>query len=142
MARIHYHRGNPPSAKEAEILKGEEADCEIGEDEEVEVPDEKEQEPVVMKPGMSPKGIKGLDEEITPIEKWQASVLAHDAAVEDRRIAPDVEDHPDGNESTKKLKKLEKAVLREVGLKQGMGNRDRWVNRCPALILRQGPRRA
>jgi hypothetical protein len=43
--------------------------------------------------------IEGRDEEISPIEKWQASVLAHGAAVTDRRVSPEIAEHPDGHKS-------------------------------------------
>jgi hypothetical protein len=49
--------------------------------------------------------IEGLDEEISPIEKWQASFIAHEAATAGRRLPPAIEEHPDGRKSTKMLER-------------------------------------
>jgi hypothetical protein len=79
-------------------------------DEEVEHPEQREAEPVV-KPGMAEE-IEGLDEDISPIERWQASFIAHEAAIADRRSAPEIEEHPDGHKSMKMLERQNQDLMR------------------------------
>jgi hypothetical protein len=78
MARIQYHREHPPEPAVAELLEKEAFDCALEDDEETESPTQEVEKEV--KPGMT-EDIEGLDGEISPIEKWQASVIAHEAAV-------------------------------------------------------------
>jgi hypothetical protein len=54
--------------------------------------------------------LEGIDEGVSPIEKWHPSMLAHEAAMEDKRLPPEVEDHPDGHKSTKQQAQLERSV--------------------------------
>jgi hypothetical protein len=99
MARIRYHRDYPPEPAAVQILEREEFDCAIEDDEETEMVTGtiSGKEPG---PGMSQE-IKGLDDDFSPIERLHASVFAHDAAVTDKRVPPDVDHHPHGNKSTK-----------------------------------------
>jgi hypothetical protein len=56
--------------------------------------------------------IEGLDEDISPIERWQASSIAHEAATADRRMPPAIEEHPDGHKSTKMLERQNQDLAR------------------------------
>jgi hypothetical protein len=92
------------------LLEEEAVDRALADDEELEQPEKSEAEPIVQ-PGMTEE-IEGLDEEISPIERWQASFIAHEAATADRRLSPAIEEHPDGHKSTKTLKRQERELER------------------------------
>jgi hypothetical protein len=70
MARIQYHREHPPEPAVGQFLEKESFDCALEDDEEVEKQEPEEQKDPER--GMVEE-IVGLDEEISPIEKWQAS---------------------------------------------------------------------
>jgi hypothetical protein len=70
MSRIQYHREYKVEPEVKSLLEQEAFDCAMEDDEEVEHPEQREAEPVV-KPGMTEE-IEGLDEDISPIERWQA----------------------------------------------------------------------
>jgi hypothetical protein len=90
---------------EVKILDEHESDCKVCEDEEVEAVSQPEI-PVELKPGMSQE-LAGIDDDVFPIEECRASVLGHDAAVEDRRMRPEIVDHPDLHKSAKAQAKLD-----------------------------------
>jgi hypothetical protein len=69
--------------------------------------------------------IEGLDEEISPIERWQASVIAHEAASVDRRLLPAIEEHPDGHKSTKMLERQNQDLERHRTTKRLQKNWER-----------------
>jgi hypothetical protein len=96
-----------------EELANVELDCEVGEDEEVEGASQYEV-PEELKPGMAQE-LEGIEEDVPPIEKYHASVLAHEAAVEDRRMPPEIEEHPDRHKSSKARAKMERE-LSKVGM--------------------------
>jgi hypothetical protein len=103
MPRIQYYRERKVEPEVKNLLEQEAVDCALEDDEETEQPELREAEPTVQ-PGMSEE-IEGLDEEISPIERWQASFIAHEAATADRRVLPAIEEHPDGHKSTKMLER-------------------------------------
>jgi hypothetical protein len=110
MSRIQYHREHKVEPEVADLLEKEAFDCAMDDDEETERPENREVEPE-MKPGMSEE-IEGLDEEISPIEKWQASFVAHEAAIAERRLPPEIGEHPDGHKSTKLLERPNQDLAR------------------------------
>jgi hypothetical protein len=93
------------------LLEQEAVDCALEDDEETEQPERREAAPVVQ-PGMTEE-IEGLDEEISPIERWRASFIAHEAATADRRLPPAIEEHPDGHKSTKMLERQNQDLERQ-----------------------------
>jgi hypothetical protein len=103
MSRIQYHREHKVEPEVAELSEKEAFDCALEDDEESERTEVKEAE-TELKPGMTEE-IEGLDEEISPIEKWQASFIAYEAAVADRRMAPEIGEHPDGHKSSMVLER-------------------------------------
>jgi hypothetical protein len=104
-------------------LEEHELDCEIGEDEESEEAIQT-RAPVYLSPEMSPE-LTGIDEDLSPIEEWHASMFAHDAAVEDRRMPPDVIEHPDGHKSAKHVASFEREMSRLVLASRATETHDR-----------------
>jgi hypothetical protein len=116
------------------ILEEHEVDCEIGEDEEVETTFEPPEE---LAPGMSEE-ITGIDDEVTKIEEWQASCLAHDPAVADKRLPPEIIEHPDGHKSTKQVEKLSREIERQQKLTRATDACVRYsaTEDCPSRHVR------
>jgi hypothetical protein len=112
MSRIQYHREHKVEPEVANLLEKEAFDCALEDDEEAERPTEREIE-VELKPGMIEE-IEGLDDEVSPIEAWQASFIAHEAAFAERRLAPAIGEHPDGHKSTKLLKRQNQDLERQM----------------------------
>jgi hypothetical protein len=110
MSRIQYHREHKVEPEVRNLLEQEAMDCALEDDEETEHPEQREEEPIVQ-PGMAEE-IEGLDEDISRIEKWQASFIAHEAATADRRVPPAIEDHPDGHKSTKMPERQNQDLMR------------------------------
>jgi hypothetical protein len=77
MARVRYNREHQADPETVKILDQHEADCEIGEEEEIETGFEEQEE--------RPEEITGIDDEVIKIEELQASCLAYDAAVSQRK---------------------------------------------------------
>jgi hypothetical protein len=98
MARIRYHREHPPEPAVAQLLEKKAFDCPLEDDEEAEKQESEEQKDP--EPGMVEE-IVGLDEDVSPIEKWHVSVITHEAAITCRPVPPEIVEHPDGNKSTK-----------------------------------------
>jgi hypothetical protein len=84
--------------------------------------------------------IEGLDEEISPIEKWQASVIAHKAAVTDKRVAPEIPQHPDGHKSTKQQERASQDLERLQIANHSMMNRKPAAHGEPGPTLRKDHR--
>jgi hypothetical protein len=124
MSRIQYHREHKVEPEVKTLLEEEAVDCALEDDEELEQPEKRDAEPKVQ-PGMVEE-IEGLDEEISPIERWQASVIAHEAASADRRLPPAIEEHPDGHKSAKLLERQNRDLERQRTAKQLQENRDKW----------------
>jgi hypothetical protein len=112
MSRIQYHREHKVEPEVKNLLEQEAVDCAMDDEEEAERPEQREAEPEV-KPGMTEE-MEGLDEDISPIEGWQASFIAHEAAIADRRLPPEIEEHPDGHKSTKLLERQNQDLMRHV----------------------------
>jgi hypothetical protein len=112
MSRIQYHREHKVEPEVKDRLEQEAVDCALEDDEEMEHPELREAEPTV-EPGMAEE-IEGLDEDISPIERWQASFIAHEAATADRRLPPAIEEHPDGHKSTKMLERQNQDLMRQM----------------------------
>jgi hypothetical protein len=112
MSRIQYHREHKVEPEVKSLLEQEEVDCAMDDDEEAERPEKREAEPVLA-PGMVEE-IEGLDEEISPVEKWQASFIAHEAALAERRMPPEIGEHPDGHKSTKMLERQNQDLMRHI----------------------------
>jgi hypothetical protein len=74
--------------------------------------------PEDLRPGMSAELI-GIDDDITRIEEWQASFLAHEMDVEDRRGLPEIPVHPDWHRSTKQQKAFFRDMQRCAEIEDG-----------------------
>jgi hypothetical protein len=101
-------------------LEKEEFDCALEDDEEPELSAEEKPEEK-SEPEMTQE-IEGSDEEISPIERWQASVSAHEAAVTDRRVAPEIAEHPDGHKSQKQTHRMEQELQRAATVRRFQEN--------------------
>jgi hypothetical protein len=139
MERIRYHREHPPDPAVAQLLEKEAFDCALDDDEEVEPTeqiDEKEEKPCMV------DEIEGLDEEISPIEKWKTSVVVHEAAVTDRRISLEIVEHPNGDKSTKQPERAEREVTQLRNSQILELNRGLEAGREPGPAMRQAVPRA
>jgi hypothetical protein len=138
MSRIQYHREHKVEPEVADLLEKEAFDCALEDDEEAEKPEKRELE-IEMKPGMTEE-LEGLDEEISPIDQWQASFIAHEAALAERRLAPEIREHPDGHKSTKMLERQNRDLERQViALRSKEG---RALHSLDRVIMKTRPQRA
>jgi hypothetical protein len=96
----------------ASLLEKEAVDCALEDDEEAEQPLVREIDPE-LNPGMTEE-IIGIDDEISPIETWQASFIAHEAAIAERRLPPVIVEHPDSHKSTKLLERQNQDLERQM----------------------------
>jgi hypothetical protein len=96
----------------ANLLEKEAFDCALEDDEEADRPIEREVV-IELKPGMTEE-IEGPDDETSPIETWQASFIAHEAVLTERRLAPAVGEHPDVHKSTKLLERQNQDLERQM----------------------------
>jgi hypothetical protein len=90
MHRVKYNRENPPDKSVRKQIEEYEVDFDVGDDGE----DEEMfglYQPEEFKPGMSEK-LQGIDDDVTRKEEWHAFCLAHESAVEARRVPPQIDD--------------------------------------------------
>jgi hypothetical protein len=121
-------------------LEKEKLDFWVDDDEETEETTEKiaEKDP---ERGISQE-IQGLDDDPSPIERLHAPILAHEAALTDKRVHSDVEDHPDGHKSTKQQAKMEREIVRGQTMNRSHEVRNVWVDKSPRPKISQNPPRA
>jgi hypothetical protein len=95
MEKAKSNQTNPSPPEAVEILEQYEVDL---------TPDADE-DPIQM-------GMEIDLDELTAIETYQASVQAREAALMDRRLAPEIDEHPDGHKDPERLKSARRDLYR------------------------------